>query len=62
MVKKGVFKKLKDKDLFDSAYISDHNTLAWNEDLELCADALYLKITGKKASNLEKPDKISPLD
>jgi len=62
MVKRGVFKKLKDKNLFDSAYISEHNTLAWNEDLELCADALYLRITGKKVEEVMPATKVLSAD
>ena len=37
---KGVFKKLKDKSLFNSVKIS-FNTISWNDDIDLCADYLY---------------------
>ena len=53
IIGKGVFKVLENRKKFDAAYISENGrALAWNEDLELCADALYLKISGKKVDEI----------
>ena len=37
---KGVFKVLKNKEIFNSVKIS-FGTISWNEDIDLCADYLY---------------------
>ena len=37
---KGVFRALKDKNVFNSVKIS-FNTISWNNDIDLCADYLY---------------------
>ncbi len=39
-LEKGIFKKLKDKDFFKQVKIS-FGTIAWDDELELCADSLY---------------------
>jgi hypothetical protein len=47
LVGRGVFKRLADPHEFDAAYIAESGDLAWSEDLELCADALYMKLTAR---------------
>lgn len=37
---KGVFQKLKDKDLFNKVKIS-YDTISWGEQIDMCADSLY---------------------
>ncbi len=37
---KGVFKKLKDKNFFNSVKIA-YGTVTWNENIDLCADSIY---------------------
>ena len=37
---KGVFKALKDKEIFNTVKIS-FGTITWNGDIDLCADDLY---------------------
>lgn len=41
-----VFKPLKNPELFNSVR-KDHNAISWNEEIDLCADSLYLKLTGE---------------
>ena len=44
---KGVFKKIKDKTFFKQVYIDkETDAVAWNEDLDLCPDSLFLKLKG----------------
>ena len=44
---RGVFKRW-DADLpFEEVRIAKHRALAWGDDLDLCPDALYLRLTGK---------------
>lgn len=37
---KGVFTKLKDKDIFNKVKIS-FGTISWEDDIDMCADNLY---------------------
>ncbi len=53
-VGRGVFKIWNDMSAFESASISPHRTIRWSEDVELCADAVYLEITGRT------PEEIMP--
>ena len=47
LVGRGVFTAWKDLERFDLVYIAPHGAIAWDDDLELCSDALYLELTGK---------------
>jgi hypothetical protein len=49
---RGVFKPWKDVTFFESVHIASHGAVVWGEDLELCPDALYLKLTGKSAESV----------
>lgn len=37
---KGVFKKLKDEEVFNKVKIS-YGTISWGNDVDMCADSLY---------------------
>ena len=39
-LQKGVFKKLKDKEIFNKVKIS-FGTISWENDIDMCADSLY---------------------
>ena len=52
MAGRGVFKVWLDRVFFERVHVSDHGSIAWSDDIELCADALYLKLTGKSAEDL----------
>ena len=60
LVGKGVFSRLNDEKVFQSVHIGSHGAIEWGNDIDLCPDALYLKITGKSAHqlfpNLSSPD------
>jgi len=45
-----VFSPLKDIEVFNKVK-KNHGAIVWNEDIDLCADSLYLKITGEKLNN-----------
>jgi Protein of unknown function (DUF2442) len=49
---KGVFKAWDDRDFFEKVHIGDHREIKWNDEIELCADSLYLKVTGKTPEEL----------
>lgn len=46
-LEKGVFKRLKDKAIFNTVKVS-FDTICWGEDIDLCADFLYETSEEKK--------------
>lgn len=47
---KGVFSAWKQAGQFEKVYIHpESGTVAWDDDIDLCPDTLYMEITGKKA-------------
>lgn len=52
MVGQGVFNAWRDYDFFRRAYVADHGSLTWPGELDLCPDALWLQVTGKKPEDL----------
>ena len=52
LVGKGVFGAWNDPAVFEAVTVGKHGEIRWTKDLELCADAIYLQITGKSAEDL----------
>jgi len=47
LINKPVFQNWKEPDFFGKVYIDvETGAVAWNENIELCPDSLYLKIKG----------------
>ena len=44
---RGVFAAWDDYQVFENVHIGANGAIAWNDDIDLCPDALYLQITGK---------------
>lgn len=51
-VGKGVFSAWSDRACFEAVRIGEYGELVWEEDIELCPDALYLQATGKQPEDL----------
>lgn len=50
---KGVFKIWEERGVFERVFVDPQSgAIAWNDDVEICADALYLKISGKSSKEL----------
>ncbi len=49
---KGVFSIWNNYDIFKQVYIGRSGQIAWNEDIDICPDALYLQITHQKPEEL----------
>ena len=49
---KGVFNFWNDYRNFQKVHISEAGAIAWSEDIEVCPDATYLKLTGKPVEDL----------
>lgn len=48
----GLFAAWLEPGVFDRVYLSEWRSIAWSDDLELCADALYLQLTGKSPEDI----------
>jgi hypothetical protein len=49
---KGVFALWNDYSKFDQVHIGESGEIAWNEDVDMDSDAMYMKITGKTVEDL----------
>ena len=49
---KGVFAAWDDPVFFEAVSLGPHGEIRWSDDLELCADGIYLKITGKSPADI----------
>mgnify|MGYP001580369512 CR=1 FL=1 len=52
LVGKGVFALWIDYQEFQKVHIGSSGEIAWSEEIDICPDAIYLKITGKKPEDL----------
>jgi hypothetical protein len=52
LVGQGVFTLWNDYAAFERVHIGEHGQIAWNEEIDLCADALYLQMTGKQIDDV----------
>ncbi len=52
LVGKGVFAVWNDYRDFQKVHIGPGGEIAWSEEIDLCPDAIYLEITGKKPEDL----------
>ena len=50
----GVFKVWEDIAFFNSVRLGSHGAIEWGADLDICPDAMYLRLTGKS------PDEVFP--
>lgn len=49
---KGIFSLWNDYTIFENVSIGESGEIAWNDEVDLCPDALYMKITGKAPEEL----------
>ena len=49
---RGVFKAWDQSGYFEGVHIAPHRAIAWDGNLELCPDALYMELTGKSLDEL----------
>ena len=52
LVGKGVFQLWNDPEAFGRVSIGTAGEVRWSDEVDLCADALYLEITGKQPDEL----------
>jgi hypothetical protein len=49
---KGVFAAWNDYDFFKRVRVSAHRSIEWDNEIELCPDALYMQLTGTTPEQL----------
>ena len=49
---RGVFRAWDRDGVFESVHVAPHDAVAWNDEIELCVDSLYLEVTGKSAEEV----------
>ena len=59
---RGVFKVWADREVFEGVHVDPSGAIAWSEDIDLCPDALYLRLTGKAVDELFPKLKPAPVD
>lgn len=62
IVGKGVFRALEDQRVFETVRVTEGRWVTWGEDMELCADALYMELTGKTPDSVFPRLKTSDVD
>ena len=48
----GVFEPWNDAAFFNTVQLGSHGAIEWSSDLDLCPDAMYLRLTGKSVEEL----------
>lgn len=48
----GVFEAWAKPGFFEAVYIGEYREIKWDDEIELCPDSLYLKLTGKTPEEL----------
>ncbi len=48
LVGRGVFQAWTDVAVFEAVRLGPCGEIAWGEDIDLCPDALYMRLTGKR--------------
>ena len=46
-VGRGVFKVWDEPGVFERVYITEDGAIGWSDELDLCPDAIYFRLTGK---------------
>ena len=52
LVGRGVFNAWHDIGFFNSVKLGSHGAIAWGSDIDLCPDAMYLRLTGKAPEDI----------
>lgn len=49
---RGVFAVWDDRSYFEKVHVTEHRSIAWDDQIELCPDALYMQLTGMTVEEL----------
>lgn len=59
---KGIFRIWEKRKNFENVQLSESGSVTWGDEIELCPDSLYLKLTGKKPEDILPGFKTLPAD
>ena len=51
-VGRGVFKVWDKPGVFEQVYLTEYGAIAWSDELDLCPNATYFRLTGKKPEEM----------
>ena len=49
---RGIFAAWSDREFFEKVHVSRYGSIAWSDEVELCEDALYLRLAGKSVEEV----------
>lgn len=49
---RGVFQAWNDAAFFNSVRLAAHGAIEWGSDIDICSDAMYLRLTGKSPEEI----------
>lgn len=49
---RGVFKEWSSRSFFEALHVTPAGGVAWGEDIELCPDALYMRLTSESVADI----------
>ncbi len=52
LVGKGVFALWNDEKAFSDVHVGPSGEVAWRDEIDICPDSLYLRVTGKKPEDI----------
>ena len=58
LVGRSVFKIWSDRRVFESVRINDAGAVEWPGNVDLCADSLYLRLTGKQPEDFNQNSRV----
>ena len=56
----GLFTRWQEPDFFAKAHIGPHRQIRWDDEIELCPDSVYLKLTGKNPTECFATPDLNP--
>ncbi len=59
---RGVFRAWSDRTVFSAVTVDESGAIVWPGEIDLCPDALYLRLTGKTVEDVFPALKTTPLD
>lgn len=62
LVSKGVFAAWRDRAFFDGVHLGPMGEIAWGDTIDLCPDAIYLRLTAKTPEEIFPSLKSIPID
>ena len=61
-VGRGVFKVWDEPGVFEQVYITEDGAIGWSDELEVCPDAVYFRLTGKTPEEMMPGLRAQPVD